>query len=50
LTLLVGDEVMVTAPIPTSITEIFWVAVVVAALGVAARIYHRRFVKLEKPK
>jgi len=39
------DAVTITAPITASLTEIFWVAVLVAALGVAARIYHRRFVK-----
>ena len=41
----VGDTATITAPITASLTEIFWVAVLVAALGVAARIYHRRFVK-----
>ena len=41
----VGDAATVTAPITASLTDIFWVAVLVAALGVAARIYHRRFVK-----
>ena len=43
----------VSAPITASLTGVFWVAIVVAALGIAARIYHRRFVKLgklEKPK
>ena len=47
------DAVTITAPITASLTEIFWVAVLVAALGVAARIYHRRFmkpVKHVKPK
>ena len=44
-TIQAGDAVTVTAPITTSLTEIFWVAVLVAALGVVARIYHRRFVK-----
>ena len=42
-----------SAPITASLTDVFWVAVVVAALGIAARVYHRRFVKpekLEKPK
>jgi len=47
-TIQVGDVATVTAPITTSLTNIFWVAVVAAALGVAARIYHRRFVKLKK--
>ena len=48
-----GDAVTVTAPITASLTGIFWVAVLVAALGVVARIYHRRFmkpVKSLKPK
>ena len=48
-----GEAATVSAPITASLTEVFWVAVVVAALGIAARIYHRRFVKpekLEKPK
>jgi len=49
-TIQVGDEATVTAPITASLTDIFWVAVLVAVLGVAARIYHRRFVKLEKSK
>ncbi|MFQ6129627.1 MAG: hypothetical protein ACE5OT_02310 [Candidatus Hadarchaeaceae archaeon] len=49
-TIQVGDAATVTAPITASLTGIFWVAVVVAVLGVAARIYHRRFAKLEKPK
>ena len=42
-----------SAPITASLTGVFWVAIVVAALGIAARIYHRKFVKLgklEKPK
>ena len=43
------DAATVTAPITASLTEIFWVAVLVAALGVVARIYHRRFVKPVKP-
>jgi len=43
------DAATITAPITASLTEIFWVAVVVAVLGVAARIYHRRFVKPVKP-
>lgn len=55
-TIQMGDAGTLTAPITTSLTGIFWVAVVVAALGFAARIYHRRFVtpekvvKPEKPK
>ena len=43
------DAATVTAPITASLTDIFWVAVLVAVLGVAARIYHRRFVKPVKP-
>jgi len=39
------DAVTITAPITASLTEIFWGAVLGAVLGVAARIYHRRFVK-----
>lgn len=34
---------VITIPISISITGIFWVAVVSAAMGLAARIYHRRF-------
>ncbi len=49
-TIQVGDAATITAPITSSLTGIFWVAVLAAALGVAARIYHRRFVKLEKSK
>lgn len=40
----------ITAPITIGLTGVFWVAVLTAALGVAARIYHRRLVKPEKPK
>ena len=47
-TIQMGDAATVTAPITASLTGIFWVAVLAAALGVAARIYHRRFVKPEK--
>ena len=47
-TIQIGDTATVTAPITASLTGIFWVAVVVAALGVVARIYHRRFAKPEK--
>ena len=47
-TIQIGDTATVTAPITASLTGIFWVAVVVAALGVMARIYHRRFAKPEK--
>ncbi len=47
-TIQMGDAATVTTPITASLTNIFWVAVVTAALGVAARIYHRRFVKPEK--
>lgn len=43
------DAATVTAPITASLTGIFWVAVLVAALGVVARIYHRRFMKPVKP-
>ena len=43
------DAATITAPITASLTEIFWVAVAVAVLGVAARIYHRRFMKHVKP-
>ena len=50
LTAQVGDVVTVTAPMTASLTGIFWVAILVAALGVAARVYHRRFVEPEKPK
>jgi len=42
-TIQMGEAATVTAPITASLTEIFWVAVLAAALGVAARIYHRRF-------
>ncbi len=49
-TIQMGDAATITAPITASLTEIFWVAILVAALGVAARIYHRRLVKPEKPK
>lgn len=49
-TIQMGDAITVTAPITASLTEIFWVAVLVAALGVVARIYHRRFTKPEKSK
>ena len=49
-TIQIGSAATITAPITASLTGIFWVAILVAALGVAARIYHRRFVKLEKPK
>lgn len=48
-TIQAGDAVTVTAPITTSLTGIFWVAVMVAVLGVVARIYHRRFMKPVKP-
>ncbi len=48
-TIQAGDAVTVTAPITASLTGIFWVAVLVAALGVVARIYHRRFMKPVKP-
>lgn len=52
----IGSTSTLTAPITASLTGVFWVAVVVAVLGVIARIYHRRFappeksVKPEKPK
>ncbi len=49
-TIQIGDAATITAPITASLTEIFWVAILVAALGIAARIYHRRLVKPEKPK
>ncbi|GAG54537.1 unnamed protein product [marine sediment metagenome] len=49
-TIQMGDAATITAPITASLTEIFWVAILVAALGIAARIYHRRLVKPEKPK
>ena len=49
-TIQIDGTAMITAPITASLTEIFWVAIFVAALGVAARIYHRRFVKPEEPK
>jgi MFS family permease len=52
-TIQIGDAATVTAPITASLTWNFWVAILVAALGVAARIYHRRFVtpeKVVKPK
>jgi hypothetical protein len=47
-TIQVGAVVTVTAPITAWLTEIFWVAIFVAALGIAARIYHRRFARQEK--
>ena len=46
-TIQIGDTATITAPITASLTKIFWVAILVAALGVAARIYHRRLVKPE---
>ncbi|MDH5685947.1 MAG: hypothetical protein OEY73_05390 [Hadesarchaea archaeon] len=47
-TIQIGATATITAPITASLTSVFWIAVVVAALGVAARIYHRRFVKPKK--
>lgn len=38
-----GAGASISAPITASLTWVFWVAVLVALLGVAARIYHRRF-------
>lgn len=35
----------ISAPISTSLTPMFWVAVLTAGLGIAARIYHGRLVK-----
>ncbi len=42
-TVQIGTMATITAPITASLTWVFWFAVVVAALGFAARIYHRRF-------
>lgn len=39
----VGSGITVNAPVTFALTPIFWVAVVAAVLGVAARIYHRRY-------
>jgi MFS family permease len=47
-TIQIGTTATITAPITASLTSIFWVAVVVAALCVAARVYHRRYVKPKK--
>lgn len=54
-TISVGGAFTVTIPVTAYLTGVFWVAVFVAALGIAARIYHRRFVKptvlkIEKPE
>jgi len=38
-----GGGASISAPITASLTWVFWVAIAVAALGIAARIYHRRF-------
>ncbi|KXB03135.1 hypothetical protein AKJ48_04190 [candidate division MSBL1 archaeon SCGC-AAA261O19] len=35
----------ISAPISTSLTSAFWIAVITAGLGIAARIYHGRLVK-----
>lgn len=39
------ENVSFSAPISTSLTPIFWVAVLTAGLGVAARIYHGKLMK-----
>lgn len=49
-TIQIGSTTTVTAPITASVTGIFWVAVMVAVLGIMARIYHRRFMRPEKSK
>jgi hypothetical protein len=41
----IGEVASITAPITFSLTFAFWVAVATSALGVAARIYHRRYSK-----
>ncbi len=40
-----AEDATLTAPINTSLTVIFWVAVLVAALGIGARVYHGRLLK-----
>jgi cell division protein FtsL len=39
------EEATATLPISMSLTGIFWIAVVVAALGVVTRIYHGKLLK-----
>ncbi len=47
-TIQIGTMATITAPISFSLTWVFWFAVVVAALAIAARIYHRRLTKEQK--
>lgn len=47
-TIQMGSQASITAPISLSLMPAFWVAVVAAVLGIAARINHRRFKKAEQ--
>ena len=47
-TIQIDTTATITAPITASLTRVFWIAVVVAALGIVARIYHRRYVTPKK--
>lgn len=44
------QNVTITAPVTFSLTQSFWLAVVTAGFGIAARIYHRRFGEPEGAK
>lgn len=44
-TIEISDFALITAPISLSLTLAFWVAVVTAALAIAARINHRKFLR-----
>lgn len=46
-TIRIGDMATITAPISFSLTWVFWFAVAVAALAIAARVYHRRFTRAQ---
>ncbi|MEM3420788.1 MAG: hypothetical protein QW315_00820 [Candidatus Hadarchaeum sp.] len=44
-TIQIGSQASIVAPINLSLTPAFWVAIVAAVLGIAARISYRRFKK-----